>query len=310
MKKEQKKKHRAQIFRAGVGAIILNENGKVLGLERKDIPAAWQLPQGGLEEGEAPLEAVKREIFEETGIEANQLELLATAPRWLAYELPEDSRSRKIGVGQVQRWFVFRFRGPDEAITLGDKKEFSAWKWTSMDELASKVVSFKRPVYRELAELFKSNFSVKAYPDELIWDVRAFVYRHFADTTRAPSVDETAARFALTHEVSASVYQALHDHHAFYLAPHTHDILMANPFSGIETPFRVHANGKIYFANCAWDSLGIPVALHSDAEVEAVCAQSDEALNLLVRNGEVSGTDALVHFLIPFKDWYDDLVHT
>jgi 8-oxo-dGTP pyrophosphatase MutT (NUDIX family) len=159
MKKNRpKKEHRAQTFRAGVGAVILNEDGKVLGLERKDIPGAWQLPQGGLDENETPVEAVKREIREETGIETRDLELLASMPRWLAYELPEEARSKKIGRGQVQRWFLFRFRGSDEAITLGDQKEFKAWKWIAMDELISIVVSFKQPVYQELAEYFKWYF--------------------------------------------------------------------------------------------------------------------------------------------------------
>jgi hypothetical protein len=152
--------------------------------------------------------------------------------------------------------------------------------------------------------------SVKPLPDELIWEIRAFVYRHFAKTTHAPSVNETAARFALTREVAASVYQALHDRHVFYLAPGTYSILMANPFSGIKTPFRVHANGKTYFANCAWDSLGIPAALHCDADVDAVCAQSGEAVKLRVRDGEVSNSGVRVHFLVPFEHWYDDLVHT
>ncbi len=98
--------------------------------------------------------------------------------------------------------------------------------------------------------------------EKTLWDIRAFVYQHFADTTRAPNVDESAIAFALTHEQAASAYEALHHHHALFLNPGTHDILMANPFSGIETPFRVQANGKTYFANCAWDSLGIPAALH------------------------------------------------
>ena len=146
--------------------------------------------------------------------------------------------------------------------------------------------------------------------EQLNWNIRAFVYRYFSDTTRAPGVDETAAHFALTREGAASAYEALHERHAFFLNPGTHDILMANPFSGIETPFRVHANGKIYFANCAWDSLGIPIALHSDADVEAVCAQSGERIMLRVRDGQVSESDVLVHFLVPFKRWYDDLVHT
>ncbi len=89
-------------------------------------------------------------------------------------------------------------------------------------------------------------------------------------------VDETASHFALTHEEAASAYEELHRRHAIFLKPGTHDILMANPFSGVETPFKVHANNKTYFANCAWDSFGIPAALDVDAEIEAVCAQSGE----------------------------------
>jgi len=146
-----------QTFRAGVGAVILNKDGKVLGLERKDIPGAWQLPQGGLED-EHPLEAIKREIQEETGIEAGDLQLLSECSRLLAYELPPEARTQKIGRGQVQYWFLFRFTEEDEAITLGDKKEFSAWKWISMKKLAKKVVAFKQPVYRELVKEFKPYF--------------------------------------------------------------------------------------------------------------------------------------------------------
>ena len=153
----QKEAPRAQTFRAGVGAVILNKSGKVLGLERKDIPGAWQLPQGGLED-ESPLEAIKREIHEETGIEASDLELLSTESRLLAYELPVEARRKKTGRGQVQYWFLFRFTGQDDAITLGDKKEFRAWKWMPMDKLVTKVVSFKQPVYYVLARDFKPYF--------------------------------------------------------------------------------------------------------------------------------------------------------
>jgi len=158
MSKKRKKEHHAQTFRAGVGAVILNENGKVLGLERRDIPGAWQLPQGGLDEGESPREAVYREIHEETGIEPAQLDFLSKASRLLAYELPEEARSQKTGRGQVQYWFLFRFTGPDEAITLGDQKEFKAWKWMFMGELTTQVVYFKQPLYEELAKDFKSYF--------------------------------------------------------------------------------------------------------------------------------------------------------
>ncbi len=142
-------------FRAGTGAVIINEEGLVLVFERRKIADAWQFPQGGLDEGETPLEGAKREILEETGIDEKSLELLASAPRWLAYELPEEARRPKVGRGQVQRWFLFRFTGSEEEITLGDQKEFISWQWMSMDEMIAKIVSFKRPVYEELVKDFE-----------------------------------------------------------------------------------------------------------------------------------------------------------
>jgi hypothetical protein len=72
----------------------------------------------------------------------------------------------------------------------------------------------------------------------------------------------------------------------------------------------VHANHKTYFANCAWDSLGIPAALHADAQIEAACAQTGEPIRLNIKDGEVSTSKALVHFLVPFRDWYNDLAFT
>jgi hypothetical protein len=148
--------------------------------------------------------------------------------------------------------------------------------------------------------------------DNKIWEVRAFVYQHFAKTTRPPGVEETAAYFALTHEQARSAYEELHQRHALYLKPGAHEILMANPFSGVATPFRVRVNGKTYFANCAWDSLGIPAALqaYADAEIEAVCAQSGESIHVRVTDQQVQGPNALVHFLIPFREWYNDLTST
>ena len=152
---KNKNKKQPQTFRANVGAAIVNTDGLVLALERKEISGSWQFPQGGLNEGEEPLEAAKREILEETGIEVSQLELLGTVPRWLTYEFPEEVRSQKAWRGQVQKWFLFRFTGPDEAITMGDGKEFRAWEWTSMHELFPRVVDFKRSVYQELSEYFE-----------------------------------------------------------------------------------------------------------------------------------------------------------
>jgi hypothetical protein len=146
--------------------------------------------------------------------------------------------------------------------------------------------------------------------DTKLWEIRAFVYQHLAGTTRAPGVDDVASHFDLSRKEAGSAYEELHQRHALYLKPGTHEILMANPFSGVETPFKVRANERTYFANCAWDSFGIPAALHADAEIEASCAQSGEPLHLRVSGGQVQGSEALVHFLIPFRDWYDDLTAT
>ena len=146
--------------------------------------------------------------------------------------------------------------------------------------------------------------------DHKIWEIRAFVYRHFAETTRPPRVVETASHFALTDEEAGAAYEELHQRHALFLKPGTHEILMANPFSGVETQFKVRADGKTYFANCAWDSLGIPAALHADAEIEASCAQSGEPIRLSVSGERVWGSKVLVHFLIHFREWYNDLTST
>ena len=87
---------------------------------------------------------------------------------------------------------------------------------------------------------------------------------------------------------------------------------MANPFSGIPTDFSVHANGKTYYANCAWDMLGIPAALHTDAVIEAICTESNETVEIQIQNGNLRFTnyDLLVHFPLSFSHWYDDLVFT
>jgi putative (di)nucleoside polyphosphate hydrolase len=144
----------AEYFRAGVGAVIIDGNGLVLALERMGIAGAWQFPQGGLKSGEEPLAAVYREIAEETGIAEGGLELLESAPEPLAYELPLEARSSKTGRGQVQYWFLFRFRGQESAINLERGGEFRAWQWLPFHELLQKAVEFRRPVYRRLAELF------------------------------------------------------------------------------------------------------------------------------------------------------------
>ena len=146
--------------------------------------------------------------------------------------------------------------------------------------------------------------------EDLLWQVRHFVYTHIADTTHPPSVEETAAHFNIKTEEAGEIYKELNNRHSFFLEPETLTIRMANPFSGIPTDFKVHANGKTYFANCAWDMLGIPAALHCDAVIEAVCTESNDLVQLEVKGGKVTNSELLVHFPLSFSRWYDDLVYT
>ena len=85
---------------------------------------------------------------------------------------------------------------------------------------------------------------------------------------------------------------------------------MAPPFSGVETPFRVKVQDKVYFANCAWDALGIPAALHSDAIIEAADAYSGESMRLEVSNGQPAPQPCAIHFAVPAARWWDDIIYT
>jgi len=143
-----------------------------------------------------------------------------------------------------------------------------------------------------------------------LWQIRHFVYSHFADTTHAPTAEDTASHFNISIHEAGEYYKELHNHHALFLQPETLTIRMANPFSGVPTDFKAHAAGKTYFANCAWDMLGVPAALHTDAVIEAKFTESNEAVNLEVKNGKVTNGELLVHFPLPFSHWYDDLAFT
>jgi len=142
-----------RFFRAGVGAVIANGDGEVLACERRDIAGAWQFPQGGLEDGEAPIDAVRREIQEETGIGAGELRLVAACPDLLAYELPRDAWSTKTGRGQVQRWFMFTYLGR-AVIVPPAGSEFVACEWRPFADVERRVPDFRKPVYRQLRQCF------------------------------------------------------------------------------------------------------------------------------------------------------------
>ena len=134
-------------MRLGVGIILLNKDNEVFVGKRKDNPIdKWQMPQGGIDNNEEPLDAMKRELKEETSI--INIKILKEINNWLEYELP----SHLLGKiwrgkyrGQTQKWFIVRFIGKDEEINLKTKKpEFIEWKWISYRLLTDVIVDFKK----------------------------------------------------------------------------------------------------------------------------------------------------------------------
>ena len=120
----------------------------------------WQMPQGGIDEGEDPQAAALRELAEETNV--TSVTLLAEAREWFAYDLPADiAKEAWKGryVGQTQKWFALRFTGDDSEINIhepagGHKAEFDAWKWVKMEDLPGMIIPFKRPVYERVVAEF------------------------------------------------------------------------------------------------------------------------------------------------------------
>ncbi len=133
-------------FRAGVVAVVRRADGQVLAFERADAPGQWQLPQGGLERGEAPQDAVWRELHEETGLGADDVELVGEHDEWIVTAWPAAVVGTGRRLGQVQRWFEFRARD-DGVQPRPDGREFQAWKWVEAAWLIDNVVSFKQPGY-------------------------------------------------------------------------------------------------------------------------------------------------------------------
>lgn len=146
-------------YRLGVGVMLLNADGHVFVAKRIDnLAEAWQMPQGGMDEGEEPEISACRELEEETSIAARQVEILAKTHKPLCYDLPDALIPKLWGGkfrGQQQHWFAMRFLGSDTAINLAtEHPEFSDFKWVPMQELPDIIVPFKRDLYAKLVAYF------------------------------------------------------------------------------------------------------------------------------------------------------------
>lgn len=140
--------------------------------------------------------------------------------------------------------------------------------------------------------------------------VRNLTYRLFVELGRAPTLDEVAdASDSYTADI-AQTWERLHESHAIVLNAAGTGIRMANPFSGVPTRFKVRANGRSWYANCAWDSIGICAALDSDGAVLTSCPDCDDAIEFNVMNRTVSDPSLLFHALVPASQWWDDIGFT
>lgn len=153
-------------YRPCVGIMLINRAGLVfIGRRRfaaadREVEHAWQMPQGGIDHGEEPYAAARRELLEETNV--TSANLLAESPDWYHYDVPGGmvKKSGKAFRGQKQKWFALRFEGDESEINVdepggGVHPEFDAWRWERIEELPNLIVPFKRAVYEQVIATFR-----------------------------------------------------------------------------------------------------------------------------------------------------------
>ena len=143
--------------------------------------------------------------------------------------------------------------------------------------------------------------------DSLDRDVRLRIFAHVAETSRMPSADMVAESLDVSQAQIEAALQRLAAARLLVLAPTTTNVWLAPPFSAVPTDFRVQSRGITYWAVCIWDALGIPAALHADADITARCGASGDELRLTVRDGRLAESEGIVHFGVPAAHWWDNI---
>ena len=151
-------------YRPCVGIMLINTQGRIFAGQRIDSTSpAWQMPQGGIDDGEKPRDAALRELIEETGITADLVQFIAKTEGWVTYDLPPELLGRVWGGkyrGQRQKWFLYRYLGRDDQVQIAtDHPEFSTWAWIGADDMIASIVPFKRAVYETVVAAFRSHIA-------------------------------------------------------------------------------------------------------------------------------------------------------
>lgn len=159
----------SQGYRPNVGIILCNQSNQVL-WARRIGQNAWQFPQGGIQPDETPEQALYRELWEEVGLSADEVDMLAVTPGWLRYRLPKSLvrfDEKPVCVGQKQLWFLLRFTGEEQQVNLScsNKPEFDGWRWVDYWYPLQEVVDFKRDVYQKALQEFAP---LVGYPESQI----------------------------------------------------------------------------------------------------------------------------------------------
>ena len=159
-------------YRANVGILITNDKNQVL-LAKRYKQDSWQLPQGGIDQGESDVEALLRELNEEVGLESKHVSVIAKTPKWLRYDLPDchvRHSQKPLCVGQKQVWFLLRLIASEDNIKLDTHPdiEFDEWAWVDYWHPIEKVIDFKKPIYEDMLKalapvLFDNQHTVPAH---------------------------------------------------------------------------------------------------------------------------------------------------